>query len=379
MIVQQRVLFLAIVSASLASQSAVAGELIGKRVMPISDAVTLRGEGGANAKIHSIQWPASVKTIDGQWLWVQDDGGTAYPIVGGWVRGEDVVLVHEALDYYNSRLQQEAGVRGIYWLRGVCWENAREFDLATKDYEQAVQQDAQNPQARLGLARMLSRKEYNDEQFVEAWKLNRASPRLHVDWGQALEVANMAGRAEAMYQEAARLNPHWRTPPHALGKLAASRGDFTTALENYAEAIRRDASFHVAHRDRASAWLAAKQGDASHLAVGSARKACELCYFREADSLAVLAESHAALKQWPEARRYQQMAVEYSPMPLKEKHKSRYVDYATKVALEDNLLASGERTRDVELIPPDEMPRVKPPQPVVRLPLFLDRSSQSFE
>jgi tetratricopeptide (TPR) repeat protein len=362
---------------------ALAADWIGKKVMPKSDRVALRSDEGPAADIFRIQWPATVRTMDGSWLRVQDDGGTSHPQVGGWLRAADVVTVPDALDYYNGRLLAGDDSSALYWLRAVSWENAREFSLALKDYQESLRRGG-NPDARLGLARMTAKVKYDDQKFTDAWRASASAPRLYIDWGQALEADKQLDRAEAMYREAARRNPQWRQPHYALGKLAAARGKYHDALSYYEEAIRRDAAFHAAHRDRAAAWLAMNPSDETHsLALGSARRACELCLFREAESLAVLAQSFAAIEQWPEARRFQEMAVEYAPTHLKPAHKARWVQYAKKAA--PNLLASsgqatGEKTRglDTEELPPATTrgPRTEAP---IAEPAFIDRSGQSFQ
>ena len=50
-------------------------------------------------------------------------------------------------------------------------------------------------------------------------------------------------------------------------------------------------------------------------------RSCEFSLYREPESLAVLAEALAAMDNWPEATRYQEMAVEYASASAKKKHK----------------------------------------------------------
>jgi tetratricopeptide (TPR) repeat protein len=369
---------------SIASHDALAADWIGKKIMPKSDAVPLRVNGGVSGNVFNIQWPAVVKTVDGNWLWVEDDGGTSP--AGGWLRSDDVVLFNGALNHINSRLATGSQSSGLYWLRGICWESAQEFDLAAKDYQAALRTQPMNPDARAGLARTTAKTKYDDQKFVAAWQTGRSSPRLFIDWGQALETAGQPERAKAMYQEALRLNPNWRMPHYSLGKLAASQGQHEQALVNYDEAIRRDATFHLAYRDRAASCLnCTKKKDATTAALSSARKACELCYFRDAESLAVLAEVLAALKLWPDATRYQQMAVEYAPVAMKPKHRARFSEYwqhfnstGTMVASNDpSKTAPGEVSKgfDPEDTAEDNPRPAKPRRP----PTFIDRSSSSFE
>jgi tetratricopeptide (TPR) repeat protein len=257
--------------------------------------------------------------------------------------------------------------------------------MAAKDYRAALAWQPSNPDARLALARVTAKTNYDDRQWLAAWQLNRSAPRLFIDWGQALETDGQYDRARAMYQEARRLNPNWRMSHYALGKLDASQGRHEQALANYNEAIRCDSSFHLAYRDRAASCLAGKhKSDAATTALSSARRACELCYFRDAESLAVLAQSLAALEQWPDASRFQQMAVEYAPLSAKARHKQQFFEYwnrsAPLLASNDTSSGNGEVHRGFD--PEDTSPEVTraPVRKPRRLPpAFIDRSSQSFE
>lgn len=422
--------FLVFLCLSLTSLVAPAAERSVGKVLPISDRVLLRVGNRIVGDVYSIAWPTTVTTTDGLWLWVEDDGGSGPTFVGGWLRTDDVIPLVKALEYFNARLLADPPSASSYWLRGVCWEQASEFNLAAKDYDAALRLDPLNRAARLGLARALAlRHEYDEQEFQAAWQANRSAPRALVDWGAALVLANQKDRAAIMYQQAARLNPNWYMPYYALGKLAAEQKDYVVALNHYAEALRRDPAFHAVHRDRALAWLAFRDSTFEELqkilsdpdpatrwltehqpdelvisALSEARKACELSSYRESESLAALAQAFAALGRWPEARRFAQMAVEYAPFHAKQKQIARYDAY--------NRLLSGEQMlAQTETAPPNlqetaigepataagraTMRPVRPsmkagesriqeaaPQPYVRpakRPRFVDRSAMRFE
>ena len=339
--------------------------------MPKSDRVLLRVGDRMVGDVYSIEWPAKVKTVDGRWLWVEDDGGTARAFVGGWIRADDVLPFNQGPAFYDSRLVAESSSSGSYWLRGICWEHAREYGLAVKDYQSALALNPSNRVARLGLARTLAGgHEYDEQAFREAERANASSPRLYLAWGEALELAKNYDRAENMFERAVRLNPNWPMPHYALGKLAARRENYAEALARYEDAIQRDPSYHAVHRDRATAWLASKkrtyeemqktlasreglaawlkateEDGTTALALSAARTACELCFFRDAESLAVLAQAFAALGHWPEAQRFQKMAIEYAPFHVKPTHIERYFAYfdvAKKALPQGPMFASNE-------------------------------------
>jgi tetratricopeptide (TPR) repeat protein len=416
---------------SLVSLDAQAAEKAIGKVLPKSDRVLLRVGNGLSGDVFSISWPATVKTTDGRWLWVEDDGGSGRSFVGGWVRTDDIVPLNTGLEYFNARLIGDPSSASAYWLRGLCWEQVHEFGLALKDYEEAVRLDGSNRDAKLGLARMLAaHHKYDEKKFHEAWEANASSPRLFVDWGSALEVAGQTKRAQAMYKTAAQLNPTWHMPYYLLGKLAAEEKDYAGALDQYAEALRRNPSFHAVHRGRATAWLASKDITFEELqkilraddpaqewlkahkpdeiavsALSAAHKACDLTSFRESESLSVLAEAFAAFARWPEARRFQQMAVEYAPFPAKQPHIDRYYAYNTLVTgstmlaqaetshlptVESRVISrdkpSGGRVTESVKPTPEEAGEASVaetlPQPAAktpRRPLFIDRSALRFQ
>ncbi|HWA97852.1 MAG TPA: tetratricopeptide repeat protein [Pirellulales bacterium] len=369
-----------------ARQAAASPAWLGRRIVPKSETVMLRSSDGIARSVLNIAWPTAVKDIDGSWLLVEDDGSTSYPATTGWVRKDDVIAASDALSWFNDQLVSGRAQPGAFWLRGMCWENSGEDRLAVKDYELAVRQNPSNPAARLALARTAALTQYDEAKFNDAWRLLGSSAKLYIDWGQALEQAKQPDRAKAMYETAARLNPNWEVPQYALGKLAAAQGKYDDAIAAFDEALRRDAEYYPAHRERAAAWLASSQEvDKIERALRSAHTACEQSLYREAECLAVLARSYAALEQWGEATRYQQMAVEYAPFNTKVTQKTVWLDYAMKgadaaatLASNESVPASKERTRDVPL-PPGVKPRGTQPTepsatPKVALPVFIDRS-----
>jgi tetratricopeptide (TPR) repeat protein len=361
-------------SASSAGVTASAADKPIGKILPKSDLVVLRVGNRIVADVYSIAWPATAKKTDGRWLWVEDDGGSGQSLVGGWIRTDDIVPLGQGLEYFNARLMADSNSSSAYWLRGVCWEQAHEFGIASKDYEEAVRRDPFNRSAMLGWARTLAQHhQYDEQKFLAAYQANPSSPRLLVDWGSALAAAGHRDLARKKYERARQLNPSWPIPYYSLGKLAAEQKEYRQALDQYAEALRRDPSYHAVHRDRALAWLASKQLTFEEMqkiltdphpdpdtatawiakhnaaetvvsALTSAHKACDLSSFRDSESLSVLAQAFAALGRWPEARRFEQMAVEYAPFHVKPTHMKRYFAYDRMLSPEV-LLAENEKPR----------------------------------
>ena len=219
------------------------------QVLPKSAHVQLVDEAGrAVGSVVQIRWPASVESVDGQWIRVRDSGGYSVPPVVGWVRkdemlrfggGDDQVpRTEDPRSYYTDTLEESpapSDAGELHWLRGIYYESQGETDAAILDYCAAAgpalpescratcrscTQQASSPRARtslpldspasfavadacLRLGGMLAQKESQDDSIKDDdWKFafgaaksvfnslapgrpNSAPPQLHFAWGSA--------------------------------------------------------------------------------------------------------------------------------------------------------------------------------------------------
>jgi Flp pilus assembly protein TadD len=339
---ERKCLLLVAVAVLSAEQFAAADNWVGRRILPKSDSALLMVGGQAVGDASGIHWPAAVTKANGSWLWVEDDGSTSFPRVAGWLRYDQVVPMNLALDYFNGRLLEGADDGGLYWLRGICWESQSEFELARSDYQSAVTKAPYHRHAHSALARVLSKTGSAADEFVSefnaAKRVNPGHPRLYWDWGQALEKTDPA-TAKAHYTTASNLNPHWWQPYYSLGVLAGDQGEYDTSLAHLSQAILRNPFDYRVLRDRAKFQLAALQkknrtpspADLTPV-LASASKACDLCYYRNCDSLEVMASAFAAMKNYNVALHFQQMAVEQAQLSDKPKHTRKWQEYNTLLA-----------------------------------------------
>ena len=107
------------------------------RVMPKSDQLTLRAGRGFTGNVYQIQWPATVEHIEGQWLWIADQGGYRVPPVAGWVSKDDVWNAGEAHAHYREVLQT-TDAPWLHWLLGICLEQDRETETAQEEYARCL-------------------------------------------------------------------------------------------------------------------------------------------------------------------------------------------------------------------------------------------------
>jgi hypothetical protein len=231
-------------------------------------------------------------------------------------------------------------------------------------------------------------------EFNVAKQVNPGHPRLYWDWGQALEKTDPAA-ANAHYTTASKLNPHWWQPYYSLGILAGDHGDYETSLTHLRQAILRNPFDYRALRDRAKFQLAAlqkanKNPSAAELSpvLANASKACDLSYYRNCESLEVMASAFAAMKNYNVALHFQQMAVEQAQLPDKPKHTRKWQEYNTLLAGVSRTPSSGPAsppgnevatTRDAGSslgIPGANTPE-QLPAPAGEQPVFVDRSGFS--
>ncbi|HEY5312153.1 MAG TPA: tetratricopeptide repeat protein, partial [Pirellulales bacterium] len=251
---------LLLMAVSISGRTAAAESWVGVQIMPKSANALLRVGGQIVGDVSSVHWPTAVKTVDGTWLWVEDDGSTSHPRVAGWLRSSDALQVNdEAVNYFSNRLLDAPDDGGLYWLRGMCWENSGEYKLAAKDYQDAIALEPSHLHASLALARTTAKETYDEKLFLAAQQRNPAHPGLYVDWGHALEVAKLDEQAGPKYQEAVKLSPNWWRPHYSLGMLNSSQGNQAAALANLEDAIRRDPKCHFAYCERAKILLSSKK------------------------------------------------------------------------------------------------------------------------
>lgn len=394
---ERRRLLLVVVAIFSAAQLAAADNWTGRKVLPKSDSAQLMVGGQVVGDATSIHWPASVTNVNGSWLWVEDDGSTSFPRVAGWLRYDQVVPMNLALDYFNSRLSDGADDGGLYWLRGICWESQNELELARSDYRSAVTKAPYHRHAHLGLARVLAKTGSDATDFMSEFNLakqmNPAHPQLYWDWGQALEKSDPAA-AKTHYTTASNLNPHWWQPYYSLGTLAGNQGDYDTSLNHLSQAILRNPFDYRVLRDRAKFQLAALQKknmypSAADLTpvLASASKACDLCYYRNCESLEVMASAFAALKNYNVAMHFQQMAVEQAQLSDKPKHTRKWQEYSQLLASSSakappsNEVASRDAGSSLGIPGSQPAPGVRGPEqlpaPAGDQPIFVDRSGFS--
>jgi hypothetical protein len=103
-----------------------------QKIMPKHEHVIVHTQSMPQASEMDFEWPVTVERVDGQWLWIRNDG--SYSMLGrpvaGWISKNDVILIKDdpienkksAHDYYTEQIQRDSNAGWAYWLRGVLYE-----------------------------------------------------------------------------------------------------------------------------------------------------------------------------------------------------------------------------------------------------------------
>jgi tetratricopeptide (TPR) repeat protein len=121
---------------------------LNQSIVPKFEHLTARADSQPVGTEMDFDWPLPVERVNGQWLWITDDGhfSVAGQPRGGWVSKNDVVLINNdpiakksAIDYFTECLERDHHAGWAYWFRGVllAYEN-EDWPAAQADLEKAV-------------------------------------------------------------------------------------------------------------------------------------------------------------------------------------------------------------------------------------------------
>jgi tetratricopeptide (TPR) repeat protein len=74
----------------------------------------------------------TVLADQGGWLKVRQQG------VEGWFDKADAILLENAIPYFTDQIRANSNDSYAYIQRGIAWAEKREYDIAIKDYSEAL-------------------------------------------------------------------------------------------------------------------------------------------------------------------------------------------------------------------------------------------------
>jgi serine/threonine-protein kinase len=204
-------------------------------------------------------------------------------------------LIREHPDLVDLRLYQGAALRNVGFVVEQQHGAARalaDFDRAIAAYEEVI--------ARRGTGTQKA------TEFL-AYTLR--------DRGFAYDALERPDEALADFDRALRIDPGLFGVYGRRGRIREARGDYAAALADYDTAIRVAPRRAFTHAQRA--WLLATCPEAKYRngaeAVASARRACELTEWKDADTLDTLAAASAESGDFDAAVRWETRAIELTP------------------------------------------------------------------
>ncbi len=309
---------------------------VGKLIIPKKGAIDIKLGYEVIGEVR--QGSLEVLSEENDWLKVRDCG------VEGWIPRDDVVLLDDALEYFTEEIRKDEHAVGAYNRRGVARIQTGEYDSAIEDFNEVILQDPKNPAAYANRGNAWTSKwEYDKAvaDYDEALRLDPKNSLAYHNRGYAWHQQDEYDKAIADFSEAVRLSPTDAVSYSWRGNSWRRKGEYEKALGDFNESIRLDPKNARAYNERA--WLRATCPDARYRdgnqAVESARRACELTYWKDPAYIDTLAASHAESGDFDEAIKIQTRAIELIDEDQKEDFRSRLALYQARKPYREDVSA----------------------------------------
>jgi tetratricopeptide (TPR) repeat protein len=135
-------------------------------------------------------------------------------------------------------------------MKSVDYQNARQFDQAIAEDEEALRQDPKLVQADANLISLYARAgepEKAEQAYRAAVAINANLPQAHYDYGVFLVSRGHYPEAEAAFRKALDSSPHYAEAHSNLGAMFERRGKIEDATREYRAAIEDKSNFRQAH------------------------------------------------------------------------------------------------------------------------------------
>lgn len=292
------------------------------------------------------------------WLWA--------PILGGWIRETDVRTPDKLIPYLNKMIQEEPTVER-YQMRGIAYQELKQYPQALADLEAAIKLKPDNANLYINRANIRRLQQQNRLALQD---LNRAlelapqsahayllrgmlyledhQPQLAInDFNRALEndpdsvnALNARGIAHLEqgkqdlalkdFNQAIKANNFVSQVFCNRAGVWQEQKQFASAIKDYQRAIELDPLSAVAHNDLA--WLYASCTDPDFqnpsAAVQHAQKACEITKSSDANLLDTLASAYLANDQVELAIKTLDTAIQKAAPEQKNQLQKKRTKYA---------------------------------------------------
>lgn len=333
------------VIAAALSPSAARAQLPVRAVQATSRQVTLRV--GSRA-VHAMRDPlCMIERYEGEWAWITTDDGES-----GWVKRDEVVPIDGAVVYFTRKISAEPSQAVWRHNRGLVYFEQAKSDQALNDLNEAIRLDPREPDFRNSRGIFYLAKHEYDAALRDFNDAIRLAPEDGMYWTNAGTARAKKGewdKAVRAFDQALALDPMNANAYDGRGNVWADQRNYDQALKDYDEAIRLDSEFAAAYRNRGTAWADQRQYDKAladydralqldptdahaldarawllatcpdeqyrngKQAVVSARHACDLVGWKNAQAIATLAAAYAEASDFDNAVKYGEQAVSLAP------------------------------------------------------------------
>jgi tetratricopeptide (TPR) repeat protein len=171
-----RFAFVAAIRLAAASAAGAQQSWVGKTIFTKKNGIKIGPTGDDGKQVYVAELTSINYKVLGDkdgWLQVNDGRGNT-----GWFDTADAVVLDDAPAFFSERLRQNANDLGAYYRRATAWKFKGEFDIAIKDYGEALRVDPQAPIYNGRGNAWLGKKDY-DKAIADFNEAIRLDPKLY--------------------------------------------------------------------------------------------------------------------------------------------------------------------------------------------------------
>ena len=209
--------------ACLAFPAHLLAQKVGDKVIAIRDTQAKTGDQVTG----TLYWGEApvVEDVNGDWLWIDYNGTDG--VKRGWIQRRDVRSLEGGIQFFTELIRRDPTNADAYTARAIAWQQKGEFDIAIKDYGEAL---------RL-----------------------KPSAVSYYNLGNVCSEKGDYDKAIGYYDEAIRLDPSYMVAFDARGSARSKMEDYDGAITDYSRAIELNSGDTFAYRSRGDAWV--KKGE----------------------------------------------------------------------------------------------------------------------